>query len=354
MNRICALFLTLAVSVSAARADVHVLVATLPDGGYWAKAASVAINMQIFRTLRKQGDRGEVFPDAEIIVNPPTTPVTDDASAERAARLAENTASIAVWGNIYEFPGEVVISPVITVLPNRYFREDSELFEQWRIGVGTNQLSLGLPRSSYSLKLIRVPNQFIDAYSQPNSLPIYERATTESRRLGAVEQYPIKALEVHENWIKIRRQSPDPIEGWLATPDLGRGDDELVNFVGGLIRTFRGDWRGADQLFTQVKRSDGGTAAVKADASLLQLRMRAQQGADTSELAGAVTRDLPNSITALQYVYMASLSECSRAPSNRCAEVNKDLVARLQSKIELLPPGDPWLAATVRQMDQQK
>ena len=352
MKNLCAAFIIFVLCSSSAVADVRVLVATLPEESYWARAASVAINMQIFRTLRKQGSEGQVFPDAEVIVNPPSNPVVDYSSAERAARLFENAASIVVWGSVYELPGEVAISSIISVLPNRYLRPENELFERWGIETGAGELAVGLPRPNYNLKLILVSNEFIQAYSNPNSLPIYERASSTSRLIGYVEQYPIKAIEVNENWIKVRRQSPDPVEGWIATPNLGPGDDELVNFVGGLVRTYRGDWSGAEELFSQVAQRKGGTVAVKSDATLLWLRMRAQRGADTSELSDIISKDLPTSLTALRYVSMAKMSACvsGSLSAQQCARANQAIASDLQTKFELFPPGDAWLSTTKRQM----
>ena len=133
-----------------------------------------------------------------------------------------------------------------------------------------------LPARRYSIEPIVLRPDIVKAFSRPDALPLFDApAGGESvGHLGA----EFRAVESRSDAVYVRPVAGAP--GWLRLQQLADARGEVVDFVSGLVRIYRADWRGAADLLGRVVESPSTPSALRLDAALLRARAKLEAGDD--------------------------------------------------------------------------
>ena len=132
-------------------------------------------------------------------------------------------------------------------------------------------------------------------------------------------------------------------------PQLSKNPTEVVDFVGGIIRIFRGDWQGASSSMNRVISNHNIRTPLKIDALLyfgMALERSGKSGLAVMQEAYQLN---PYSKTVIQYLLMSQLSELLRLSES--SDINNKkrtiLINRIKNLISenayFFPEDDPWL-----------
>jgi hypothetical protein len=158
----------------------------------------------------------------------------------------------------------------------------------------------------------------------------------------------ITALESAPDMVRVRS---DGGTGWLWLPDLSKSRSEIVDFIGGLVRTFRGDWNGAESLFDEVIANPQTPNNFRTDALLYKGFAAVQQGRSYERSFAAASDLSPNAKRVVVYLVMGKLADYRNALSRAATDsTRKSLLARIHSLLAnnryLFVDSDPWLLQT--------
>jgi len=198
-----------------------------------------------------------------------------------------------------------------------------------------------LPRRRYEFSAIGLDNDLVQRYAAPNALTIYDLQTGK-KPIGTVGT-KFEAQEHHGTSVVVESQG---IVGLVHLPGLTR--NEVVDFVGGVVRIFRSDWHGAIGLFQRVLRNPSTPSSLKVDALLYQVFAKSKVGLDFEDEIQQVHALAPYSRSKVVYSVMARLERLSRALETREFDsTDRPLIDRIQNELTqsqaLFSPDDPWL-----------
>ena len=134
-------------------------------------------------------------------------------------------------------------------------------------------------------------------------------------------------------------------EGWVHLPQLSVQRTEVVDFVGGLVRLLRTDWRGARDLLLRVVGNSKAPSALKVDALLL-LGLAARHAGEDPLGPILQARALnPHDVEVTKYECMAYVSRLAQGgPAASQAEARQLLHGILKSRSYQFAAADPWFA----------
>jgi len=258
-------------------------------------------------------------------------------------------AQLVLWGKAWEYGDGIVVQSYLS-LPKYDDGRDRNL-EIWktRISVGeeTFFFEADIPRRRIDFRPISLTKAFVHEYSSPVAMKIY--STVDLRNPIGRTGLKLKAVEVRGNIVKVR--SGEKV-GWLQIPSISGKPSELTDFVGAMIRIYRGDWQGAFELFDNVTKSSTASASLKLDAFLLKARAKEELGENgDAELEAAFKID-PYSRMVIAYRTMKWISDLKEAIIQSQESLIRQDVLRIEGLLSkkkyLFHKGDPFLSKTYR------
>lgn len=231
--------------------------------------------------------------------------VTSHHEAERAARERANPPQLVLWGTVLDYGEWVVVQPRLTVVPDTEVASpggrlcNRTQVEVWRAGsrrviaAGLGP-TVGLPRLSYAFEPLTLGADVVARYGEPSGLRMYRRRSKGGRLSGDMGPMGdrVRALLQTSRSLQVLAGGRT---GWIDISGLG-AQSEAVDFVGGLARLMRGDFRRAEAPLARVARSANSPADLRVHALLLQALARAHRGRPRGDLLHAAEQFAPHDV----------------------------------------------------------
>ena len=305
-----------------------------------AEGVSTVLKWQIRHTLRSQDDlrpkirmlgRGEVYMIHQIL-----SPA-DHVSAQRLARV--NGAQLALWGNALEYSDGAVAQMFLSIVePYRDFRETAH--EVWSLNVDGGALKLDVPRHIVEFSPIAVNRTIIQHYASGNYLRFCAKKGEEPCvDPPSNDVFPVK--EWDGDYAKVRAEGKDY---WIYVPFIDKGQSEVVDFVAGVIRYFRGDWNGVLENMKAVLDDETRDTEVAIDARIYMGVSRIKLGQSGLEDFRAAYALNSLSVRTVRYLVMGLLTEASQPNQRLAKQYAADALSTINSNARLFATDDPWVA----------
>ena len=262
-----------------------------------------------------------------------------------AATRLNLLAQIVVWGTTRFFGDDVVADVNVTVplyaAPGECDRARLPCdfravnFERWTIDRGAGALSVDLPSRAFSVSSALLRPDTVETFRSAEGLPILDDNGTIIGRTGISMRF--EQIDARPTGT-VARVTIDGKRGWVRLPEFqSRGHTgELTEMVAGLVRTMRGDWRGAERNFKRVIDNPATRSPLRLDALLLLAMVQTRGGRDGTETYEAALNYAPFDYRAVQYAVMGMLACGGTEAAGRALT----LLAR---KRQLFGPDDTWL-----------
>lgn len=303
--------------------------------------AMTVLWLQIWKTLRKAPDRnpdGLSFGNGQALWDDITL---EEPTHEAAAKRADNSAQIVVWGKAYALGSGSSVMVYLTLPATK----DSRMrkFEQWKLTFSVSRkdyvLIADVPSRQYSFEPISLTEALVSTYSSIDALPIY-RTRTGTEPLGdAASASELFALEWEDNSVRVRT---DKGIGWIRLSYLSN-TTEVVDFVGGLMRIFRADWDGAFTLLSRVASNRQAPSEVRIDANLLMARAAYQLGRNVQPYLEDAEKLDRFSQRIVRYRVMGMLAELQNSNARELGEKAVETKEYLDARAHLFSADDGWL-----------
>jgi hypothetical protein len=339
LSRCLAIFFALSTMRQACLSeDVSALVPAF-SGGPLGQNVGTVLNLKLWRTLHKTS--------MSAIVSWSNDPLPDSSYdyAERFARRAD--FQLVLWGSIVRYGDGVLAQPLLSILSAK--DDDTSDAVSWTVSSKASaiRLTVTFPKFRYALPAIILGNDLLELYPTPALVKIYQSGQNRppsARSLGPAigelgEDYTALANEGDFTRVQTVRGQ----QGWIYLPKLD-GDDKVVDFVGGLIRLFRRDYRGAIVLLARVSASDT-SINIRVDSLLLQALATVKLGGDPGSLINSAEKLDPylQATAKFKIVYLAFLTKSGSARRRQTAA--SALARKISDTRYMFAEDDPWLQA---------
>lgn len=317
------------------------------------KNVATILNLEIWQTLRKAPTPNPNklnFGRGLVVWDTQTLPEPNFRAAEEFSRAGITISSeervypqLVLWGKARPFGDGVVVESFLTIPPS--FAPSAVTRDHWVITIPLRGSAMtivaDLPRRRYEFSAIGLDNNLVQRYTAPNALTIYDPQTGK-KPIGTVG-LKFEAREHRGTSVVVESKG---IVGLVHLPGLSR--NEVVDFVGGIVRMFRGDWHGAIGLFKRVLRNPSTPSSLKVDALLYQVFAKSKAGLDPEDEIKQVHVLAPYSRSKVVYSVMARLERLSRVLETREFDpTDRPLIDHIQNELTqnqaLFSPDDPWL-----------
>lgn len=312
------------------------------------------LNLQIWQTFRRTTSASETdqdFGHAGIIWNPDGLESQSHFAAEEAIRSWDLLAQMVLWGKVYRYGNGVVVQPRLS-LP-LYDDGRGQMHDVWKADLGDGSIVLDLPRRRYELGAIPIPHELVEEMSSPAALTIYSEEFG-GEPIGILGNSYV-GVQFHTDRALVRAGD---VEGWVRFPEVVQHRTEVVDFVGGLVRIYRGDWYGAATLMRRVIENPHTRTRLRVDAYMLLAMANARGGGDGRWAAEAAIELNPYDKSAVRYLLMTDVERLGRlavhgdgvndTERSRVVQSIRDTVGR---HADVLSLDDHWLMQILALID---
>lgn len=326
------LLLSITTPLLASEDEIRILIPAFDGPDNLGFSVSTFINFQVFRTLRKAptpNPKQLSFGEGKIVWSDSTLSRQSHKVAEEIAMEIRMLAQLVFWGKVWPYGDSLLVQAYLTM---PYYKDHrQERLEVWdeKLSYGRRSFhfAVDIPRRRLRFPPIYLRKDFVKAFSSPHAIPIYRNPNKEVE-IGRVGK-DIEAIEVmDEEWVKVVSNGN---EGWIQLPLYAEEQLAIMPFIGGLIRIYRGDWKGAYILLDKVVNAKGSSITLRVDALLLQARSLIEQGKDgMAKIETAFELD-PYSDIVVTYYLMAGVSNLGRLISSSQIEKAAGEVLKLKA-----------------------
>lgn len=273
--------------------------------------------------------------------------------AERRAKEISLLAQLVFWGKVYEYGDGAIAETNLSIPSYQDFRKEHP--EHWTVHLhtpaGDVSLDADIPQRRYSFPALVLSRDIVTRYSRPMALEM------RARRDGG----PVVG-HLGTDFTRIR-QVGDEVEltsegkrGWVQLPKLSSHRGDIINFVAGVMRALRGDWRGVRELMTPIANDTDSPNEIRTDAYLyagLAQEKLGQSGADSFAAAMSLS---PNARRCVIYSTMGLISQIARRRSAHASQAEiKDLFGQAEHLLTedraLFRESDTWPSEALRQLE---
>jgi hypothetical protein len=303
------------------------------------------LGLQVWQTLRRApspNPTGQDFGEGVVRWTPSTLSGFGFDVADRDVRRFDILAQLVLWGKAYRYGSGIVVFAHLSMPKYSDFR--SKQFEHWRISFNlpngrTSEISADLPSRRYTFDPIVLRAEIATQFSRPDALPLY--SDSEGRnRIGTLPPV-FDAQTQTSNSVRVITSDG---AGWVVLPGLSNQRSEIVDFVGALVRLFRGDWVGVRDLLRRVLEGVTPTS-IKVDAYLLSAYAGARLGVNVEQELRAAETLNPNAARVFVFRTMYRLEHIARASDSNRRELVQALQDDLNRNRVLFDETDSWFLA---------
>jgi len=255
--------------------EISVLMPSLSGPKGLSESVTTIMGLQVWQTLRRtDGGKGPgrdfgrgAVKDAKAL------PSLTHRTAEELARRETFLSQMVLWGTVQDYGGGAIVEAYLSVpayarFNDAYFADfRKERKEEWvvRVRAGARQVEFrrDIPRRRIAFEPIVIAPAVVKNYSSYDALQLYDLADP-SKPIGPIGNDIWGVEQRGESAIVTTRG----VTGIVRLPRLSANRSEVVDFVGGLMRIFRGDWPGAEQLMRAVAENPNAPTEVRVDAYL--------------------------------------------------------------------------------------
>jgi hypothetical protein len=339
---IALLLLLLSASIPGHALETRTVVVSFASEGSLGQAVATIFQMQLSSSLRKQPVPNPLRLDFGIGLViwqlDPTFEPSHDA-AEKIARQINVTAQHVLWGSVHEVGNSAVVTTYLT-LP-KYFDFRPTRNEEWILSIRSKdkiyRLEVDVPQRYYAFEPVNLSKEFIRNYSTPDQLTLVT-APGSTKPIGMLgNEWTFLRHDGQYSQVRVK----DKV-GWVFLPDLSQNKPEIIDFTSGIIRTYRGDWRGTVDVLKSVVNNAGAAKSIQIDALMFMVRAKSELGEDASPEIGALRKMAPASKRAIQYIAMYEFARCY-SEQGRCSDARKGELSALLRKVKpLFSEKDEW------------
>lgn len=262
-------------------------------------------------------------------------------AAEDMAKNLRILAQLVLWGKAYPYGDGVVVQSNLSIPSYNDYRETK--LELWSVSFRGRTVEVDIPRRRLEMASIVLKRNIIQQYSLPSALKIYKNRV-DGEPIGTVGDSYI-GIQFESGFAKVISGST---EGWVRLPRLGERPTEVVDFVAGVVRIFRGDWQGAISSMRRVIDNPSTRTPLKIDAYLYWGMALEREGKSGFPMIQRAYHLNPYSLSTIKYMIMSKLSALVRLANLPNSEEKRSIVAREVDRIiadhrYLFPQKDPWL-----------
>jgi len=335
-----------------AEVDIRVFVPAFAGPGSLGLNVATILNLQVWQTLRRAPTPNPTkldFGSGQVIWDQEPLDEPSHARAEAMGRLPSIAAQFVLWGKAYEYGHGVVVQSYLTIPAES---DPGGIHnEMWTVYVPTRsgkvRISRDIPARRYAFEPIVLDTALVNSFSSPSALKI-SRDPQGSQQIGSVGP-EFRALEQQADRVRITSRG---LVGWLQLPHLSANRSEVVDFVGALVRIFRGDWAGAEALLVQVDKNLHTPASIRTDTRLYLGLAAEQQGRSGRTTIQSAVKDNRLSQAAAAYLVMACFSEYARTHRPGAEAKDQPILQlagdTLSESRFLFAEDDPWFQQATR------
>lgn len=295
---------------------------------FLGRNVATVLLLQLMQTFRiapwPRNPQGHHFGSGMVRWSEDPLSIPTHREATVAATRLNLLAQIVVWGTTRYFGKDVVADVNVTVplyaMPGACdgahlpcdFRTVN--FERWTIDRGAGPLSVDLPSRAFSVSSVWIRPDIVETFRSAEGLPILDESGTIIGRTGISMRFEqIDATPTGP----VARVTIDGRKGWVRLPEFrSKGHTgELTEMIAGLVRTMRGDWRGAEKNFKGVVDNPATRSPLRLDALLLLAMVQTRGGRDGTEAYETALNYAPFDYRPVQYAVMGMLA-CGGAESS--------------------------------------
>jgi hypothetical protein len=327
-------------------------------------SVTTVLALQVWQTLRRSGAdaSGEDFGKGLVRSFAVPQPPKSHQTAEAMARQASVMAQLVLWGSVQNYGNGAIVQAFLSIpeyrpLANKYyadFRTKHE--EEWvvRIAVhdGEAVFRVNLPRRRVAFEPIIIPREVIEKYSSPGSIALYD-PNIPRRKIGSIGNTFV-ALEQRGDSALVRS---DKVIGIVRLPEISKYRSEIVDFVGGLIRIFRGDWAGAIDSLALVIENPHAPTDLRIDSHLYRAMALSKIGRPGHEEINRAFRLNPYLDRIAAYAVMERLALFEHMTrTGASAGERRSVIAQARQLIDrhrkLFLEEDPWVKEIISGLQQ--
>ncbi|MCP4368623.1 MAG: hypothetical protein GY797_11015 [Deltaproteobacteria bacterium] len=313
------------------------------------------LNLQIWQTLRVRPwpyDPADFrFGDGNI--ESIEVPLEEKDAIIKATSL-EVLAQFVLMGEVFRFGDGIVVEAIIIIPEYDDFRPSRP--EIWELKFPINHeksysFKIGLPNQVYEFAPVVLKQEFVEKYSTPVNIKIYK--SRKQKKVIGVLGREYRGLLPYGNYEKVKSGA---ITGWVYLPEISTNRNEIADFTGGLIRIFRRDWEGADELLERVIKNVNTPSIIKADCFLYKAYAKERRGLSGAEdikrafsmnayYRPTVEYKIMSLLTELKrkYLDMSMSLELNKMDSSSIGKVYMEIKNLVDSKGYLFPQKTPFL-----------
>lgn len=261
--------------------------------------------------------------------------------AEDIAKDLRILAQLVLWGKTYPYGDGVVVQSNLSIPSYDDFREKK--LEVWSVSFKERTVEVDIPGRRLEMASIVLKRDIIEQYTLPSALKIY-RNRVGGKPIGTVGDSYI-GIQFEHGLAKIISGGT---EGWVRLPKLGERPTEVVDFVAGVIRTFRGDWQGVVSSMRRVVENPSTRTPLKIDAYLYWGMALERVGKSGISIIQRAYNLNPYALTTLRYIIMSKLSALIKLANFPNSKEKRSVIAREAKSIiddhtYLFPQNDLWI-----------
>ena len=330
-----------------------------------SQSVNTILRLQIWQTLRKVAEQGtsaaESLGDGTVKWGPHNLPTLSYLAADAFAGHARILSQIVLFGTVQEYGSGAVVQAFLSIpeykkINAQYFADfRTQRKELWTVGIrvsgGDVEFFQDVPRRRMAFEPVVLTKELISNYSDLNSIIMY-KPTRPDERIGPVGDI-IEAVEQQGELALVRSEGRI---GVVRLPQLASHRSEIVDFASGLVRIFRGDWIGANELFARVIDNPNAPTDIRIDAHLYRAMANARLGRATADdIEGALGLN-PYAVRSVQFAAMALITELkysmeSATGRGKSKALIRDIRRLIAEHRHLFLKEDPWLDHAVRGLD---
>jgi hypothetical protein len=257
---------------------VRLLVPRFTGPAQLGQNVATVLNLQVWQTLRRAptpNPNGLNFGNGEVTWDDEALSVSTYTAAEQ--RAAITASQLVLWGEAVPY-GEGVIARTFLSIPPAAggLRRYTDILTVDVGAIGRHvTVSIDIPARRYEFAPVVLRREVVDTYTSPAALLLYS-APQGGSVVGQCGEY-FTALRHDSGAVLV---SAAGRQGWVRLPELATQPSEVVDFVAGVLRVFRGDWGGAQPMFSAVIDNTHTPTSIKIDSYLYLAICRMATGLD--------------------------------------------------------------------------
>jgi len=335
--------------VMAAVDQITLFIPAFSGPGALGQNVATVLNLKIWHTFRRkpwpQNPDNLDFGRGLIVWDSKPMKEQSHNEAEEMAKDLRMLAQLTLWGKAYPYGDGVVVQCNLSIPLYEDFRERK--LEIWRVSCNGETLSVDIPRRRLEMTSIVLKHDIIKQYTLPSALKIY-KSRSGGAPIGAVGDSYL-GIQFEPELAKVISQRT---EGWVRLPRLGERPTEVVDFVAGVIRIFRGDWQGAVASMRRVIENPSTKTPLKIDAYLYWGMALERQGKPGISIIQRAYDLNPYALTTIQYMIMSKLSALIKLANLPDLKERRFIIARevkrmINDHSYLFPQNDLWLKKVI-------